>query len=660
MRLSILTILTLVILQPSFAQKGQPAFGKIDKADLEMKDCDFDKGAEALTLINWGKLNYDRGTSGITLFKTMYEYRVRIKILKESGLSYANVTIPFYSHNGDERILKTDAYTYNLDDAGNIKTTDVGKSSIYIKKLNRNYSELIIAFPDVKVGSVIEYRYKKEIDNWYNIEAWDFQDRIPVRYSEYEVRIPMVLHFKEIALAVDTIDTKDEQYDDVITINDAPYNVKTLKRNYIMRNLVGLRNEPYMGAPNDYLQRLEFQLSQLDFGNGDVRDLRTSWADVIEHELANDDDFNKQLEAEVPMASTTVEQAKMLPDAESKIKFIYNYVRNTVNWDGAESIFAYTGVNRTLETRTGSCGDINLLLINLLKKAGVTVSPILLSTREHGIVSPVYTTVAQFNRVMAYAKGNDKTYILDATDRISSYKLTPAAVANTKGFVVEGKAGKWIDVIENKTKYKVMTALHGVIDAAGIMKGDGLVNCSGYAKKDRTTAWIQDKARFKEEYFTQNTSVTIEDLTVNNERIDSLPLEQKVKFTNTLNNSGDYRYFTVNLFTGLDKNPFVSDERQADIDFGYLQEYMIFGNYTIPEGYVFEALPENISMVMPDNSIVFNRIINAEENLVNVKITLEFKTSFYPVAVYPEFKEFYKKLFAKLNEQIVIKKKTSP
>jgi hypothetical protein len=45
---------------------------------------------------------------------------------------------------------------------------------------------------------------------------------------------------------------------------------------------------------------------------------------------------------------------------------------------------------------------------------------------------------------------------------------------------------------------------------------------------------------------------------------------------------------------------------------------------------------------------------------LNVRITVEFKSSFYPAANYPEFKEFYKKLLAKLNEQIVIKKKTAP
>ena len=60
-----------------------------------------------------------------------------------------------------------------------------------------------------------------------------------------------------------------------------------------------------------------------------------------------------------------------------------------------------------------------------------------------------------------------------------------------------------------------------------------------------------------------------------------------------------------------------------------------------------------------DISSILSRLIflKAEDNLLNVRITVDFKNSFYPAAGYPEFKEYYKKLIAKLNEQIVIKKK---
>ena len=65
-------------------------------------------------------------------------------------------------------------------------------------------------------------------------------------------------------------------------------------------------------------------------------------------------------------------------------------------------------------------------------------------------------------------------------------------------------------------------------------------------------------------------------------------------------------------------------------------------------------------MTTPDNGIIFNRTVQVESNLLNVRMTLEFKKTFYTADSYPEFKEFYKKLFDKLNEQVVIKKKPTP
>ncbi|HNL65233.1 MAG TPA: hypothetical protein PKL81_09075, partial [Ferruginibacter sp.] len=98
----------------AYAQKGLPGFGKVDKADLEMTDCDFDKGAEAMVLIDYGNTYYDRGTVGFSTFKTVYERRTRIKILKESGISQADIRIPYFTRNNEERIFKLNANTYNL------------------------------------------------------------------------------------------------------------------------------------------------------------------------------------------------------------------------------------------------------------------------------------------------------------------------------------------------------------------------------------------------------------------------------------------------------------------------------------------------------------------------------------------------------------------
>jgi len=64
-------------------------------------------------------------------------------------------------------------------------------------------------------------------------------------------------------------------------------------------------------------------------------------------------------------------------------------------------------------------------------------------------------------------------------------------------------------------------------------------------------------------------------------------------------------------------------------------------------------------MSMPDTSIVLQRLIQPGQGSIDFRITLDFKSSYYAAGAYPIFHEFYKQLFNKLNEQIVIKKKSN-
>ncbi len=643
------------------AQKGQPGFGKVDKADMEMKDCEFDKGADAMVLIDYGNIYYDRGSVGFSVFKTVFERRTRIKILKEKGISQADIEIPFYTHNNEEKISRLNANTYNLDESGKMVTTEVKKSSIYSKKIDGNYSKMIIAFPEVKVGSIIEYSYTIERET-YNLRNWYFQGRIPVRYSEYQLKVPQIFRFSVQPSVIDPIEDKQEVIDELISADEGVVQTKSLKNNYIMRNLPGVKDEPFMGSAKDYMQRLEFLMTQIYYNENHVVDLSLKWQDVIRNRLNKEEDFGLQLEKTVASARSFIDEAKQIADAETRMKFVYNHIRKSISWNGDEDyVYTDNGIVKTWETKTGNVADINLLLIKLLNEAGVKATPILFSTRDHGLVTPNYPFISQFNTVMAYVLIKDKTFVLDATDKVINCKLVPEKVVNTNGFIVEGESGKWKDILAGKSKYKVMAAVQGEIDEAGKMQGNGLVNCYDYARVQRIKEWTADKQKFQNDYFIKSyPGLQIEDITINNVDADSLPLEQKVKFSSLLNSSGEYRYFNINLFSDLEKNPFIANTRISDVDFGVLQDYIIFGNYTIPPGFIFDGVPENISMTTSDNGIVFSRTVQVESNLLNVRMTLEFNKTFYTADSYPEFKEFYKRLFDKLNEQVVIKKKTTP
>jgi hypothetical protein len=119
---------------------------------------------------------------------------------------------------------------------------------------------------------------------------------------------------------------------------------------------------------------------------------------------------------------------------------------------------------------------------------------------------------------------------------------------------------------------------------------------------------------------------------------------------------GGYIYFNPNLFTSLHENPFLSETRSTDIDFGFIPNYTISGIYKIPEGYKTEALPKNISMTMPDKSMSFRRVVGEDNGNITIMYQITHKKAIYFKEDYPDLREFYKKMHEMLNDQIVLKK----
>ena len=112
------------------------------------------------------------------------------------------------------------------------------------------------------------------------------------------------------------------------------------------------------------------------------------------------------------------------------------------------------------------------------------------------------------------------------------------------------------------------------------------------------------------------------------------------------------------MFAGFGANPFISEQRVADVFFGTNQMHQIVASIRIPEGYVFDELPKNIKMTLADKSLSVSRMVSAQNGLLSSRITLEFKRPVYSPEEYPDLKEFYKKMYSLLDEQIVFKKKS--
>jgi len=78
--------------------------------------------------------------------------------------------------------------------------------------------------------------------------------------------------------------------------------------------------------------------------------------------------------------------------------------------------------------------------------------------------------------------------------------------------------------------------------------------------------------------------------------------------------------------------------------------------YKVPAGYSVEGVPKNISMVTPDNSIIFKRIVGQQDGAIALRYTLIYRKSIFFKEDYADLHAFYKKMYELMNENIVLKK----
>ena len=634
MKRFVCSLLCLALVKLGAAQTTQPEPGEFTEAEKSITECPFDKEADAVVIFDEARVDHnDRN-------EQVFTRRTRLKILKPKGNRYGDVSIRYYSKDEIQFVSDIEAYTYNPKSVPEVKK--VPQSAIFRQKLNDFWSVVKIAMPDVQPGTIIDYKYINTAKS-YHLDDWNFQCEIPVMHSHFSLEVLPNYEFTYRVFKSDRL----------------PIVIKKEKEGgriyFEMNEIAGLRDEPYMDAEKDYKQHIEFQMSGYAGTFGGTQRYMTTW-DEVTRELMQRSNFGSQLNKNIPVGPEWLEKVKAIAPAYERMAAVYNFVYKNINWNGIRSTHTVDGVKETWEKKQGSSGDVNLLLINLLKEAGLEVYPLLVSERGNGKVNPEFPFLDQFSKTMACVLIDDKKYVLDIAGPYTPPFMTPFSVINTKAFLVKKKGGI-ITLTETQKKDQNFVNIQARIDDNGAMIGKADIQSNEYARLTRMRAWLHDKERFKENYYTTyETGLKVDSLHMQNLDNDSLALEQQFNFSTPPIASGDYKLINLNLFTGIAKNPFISDIRFTNIDFGCLQSYTVLEYIDLPALLKIETLPKNLRMIMPDTSITFVRYMDVKDNVLRVKYEINFARPVFTADEYDYLKEFYKKMTGIMNEQIVLRK----
>jgi hypothetical protein len=612
------------------------AFGKVDKADLEMKACDFEKDANAEILFDKGEVYFD------SQYNIIFERHRRIKIFNDNGKDEANIRLSYISANHSEFITGLQAETINLEN-GIATPIKVDKKQIFTQAVDKNRSALVFSFPNIKPGSIIEYKYRHTINNITDFPDWYFQGDLPTRYSELNTNVPDILTYKNLV----------NLHYPLVVDKTSGSNTHT----QAMANIPSVKEEPYMDAVNDNSERILFQL--LSIRGTFMHSFSDTWTKVGEN-VIKWEDFGEQLNRKLTGEETIVAKAKTFKTDDQKIAYIFNEVKNTMKWDETYDNTTNDGTVKAWEKKTGNSTEVNLILYHLLQKSGLKVYPMMVSTRKHGRINPVYPNSYQFNSTVAYIPVDSaKRYVLDATSKYNLYNQIPYNYLNSFGFLIN-KADNAYDMtfLQNTDPVRQVVLINAEIKPDGKMAGSADISSFAYNRINAIKDYKTDgEKKYIESLRDNNNSLKISSLKIDDIDIDTLPLRQNISFNLDLTGSDDnYIYFNSNLFTDLKTNPFLSENRTTDINFGYRDNYAITGIFKLPAGYKIDALPKSVSMATPDNSIVFKRLVAEQDGQIMVRLNIDHKKSIYFKEEYADFHEFCKKMYEMLNEQIVLKK----
>jgi len=615
------SILVIVFLSINLMLYGQKTadFGTITVKDLA-KDTYSADTASAVILFDVGSLELEPNSpSGTTLKRHM-----RVKILKSQAFGeWGNVQ--FYV--GTSGSIKIKGATFNLEN-GVIRKTELEESSIMTTKYDSDTDLVRVAFPNVKVGSIVEFTSVKRYPDFY-IPGWRFQYDIPSRHSEYTISVPV----KKIAyhLKGSIQPTKhEEKY-------DGGYH------HWLLTEIPPFVSEPLMPEADAYISYVEFATRFYDW-------------DGVYYSLKASEQFSAIVDKYKYLQKTADDVTAGFTDERQKIKAISNYVKERVKYNGVDSYF---GDNPThvLDKTTGSSGEINLLFGSLLKKAGLKVNMVLLSTRDHGTIERKVPSLSQFNYVICEVTTKEGELLVDATEKLLPYDMLPPRCYNYTGFLVgDGQFG-WIP-IDPKHKYKILLDATVTFLESGGVTGKLKAYKDGFAGFEVRRKYSDGGAKdYKIDL--GNKLWNVQKHEVQNISTLDKPLEEycEVSMEDFAIKANDKIYFNPYLFFREETNPFNADTRTYPVDFERMVDKTVVCNLVVPDNYIVEELPENKVLVLPGNAAKCTFSTTQTGNKIMVMSKLQFNKTFFLPSEYLSLREFYGKLVAKKAENIVLKQK---
>ncbi|WP_378106701.1 transglutaminase domain-containing protein [Chryseobacterium sp. sg2396] len=609
-------------------------YPKFNEADLKKTNSQIEKNAPAEILYN--SLSIDLSPSNQYFYQKKYFSKIKIYD-KNRSEEWLNLNIPVAS---GESLNDFEVIVYNYKN-NSVERTIINKQDQLKENLVKGLKFYKLAIPNILDGSVIEYHYRIETSNVFNLTYY-LQYNIPVIYQEYIFEYPESLTYTFNS----TGNSLAPKYNMSKSLSRLGVNMNMYKFGY--ENVSSVQKENFVKGSDRDRAKIKPELKKYAakyflFESSD------KWNKLAE-KLKYSDNFGGFLETGV--RDIVPEDIKKTIDPLERANKVFDFVKNNYKWNKNFGIIASQSLRQFVKSKSGNSADINLLLTALLKDVKLEANPVLISTVENGVLNVFTPNLNNVNMVLASIKIKDQLYFYDATSFASKVNILPERDWNDFGILLEDdKATDFSFSNTNISKKELFVKADIDVQNSEIKGNISQIETGLYA--------IEAYDNFDDNHDKYNQAFKT-DFAVNAKDIESklLPdggFESKMKFSssNLMDIVGDKIILNPILFLNTRNESFdQKEERKNQIDFisAFTKEKKV--ELTIPDGYKVTDLPKPKKIVTDDKEISYTYKVEILNNKILVNSKVDVLSQNYPKEYYTFFKQIWKIMNESENQVI--------
>lgn len=617
-------------------------FGDVAISDFYNYDQSYDSTSPAIALFDVAKVYFD------AQYNVVMERHTRLKVLNESGLDYGDVELIFDREVGQD-INGVKAVTYTVEE-GVLKKSEISRKDVFEERLLDQVYAKKFSMPNIRKGAILEYTYQKTMGNPFYMPDWEFHKEIPVQHSSIYMRIPWRFNYHMVFKGTDTLYTTDSGNFNRGT--ESGYFLEISKE-----NLPPVEDMPFINSRDNFISKVYTQLNYAYRDDRSKIEYLKDW-EQISDEIRDHPDIGKQ-KTNRAIRKKVEELTEGVSSEQQKAEKIFEFVSTSIDWNGTHRVISDHGIRDTFDDRSGSSGDINLLLYKMLEEAGIKVSYGLTSTRSHGGVLPDYPIVNQFNNLITVAELGGRIAFLDATEGNRSFRLPPVKNLYQLAYVVQENTYGWVEIqpLQNSVSKDVLSYS---IDESGKATASLTHTSAGYVAESRRKQLNgADTYKATESILEGLANLTVDSVIVRGMDITDNTAVHYTEFTFDAFEGDSLRrvnYLNPLLFLADKENLLERPTREFPIYFPYPIQESKQVNISVPKGYIIDEAPESGMVLLPENKGMLNFQVQSTDTTVSITSDFSLNRMFFKAEEYQTLREMFLKLSETHSGAVVIKR----